>query len=132
MGLLIHFFYHAKTSNQSSPLSVRPNTTRILVEGEIAIDEVKNYIIKNNEMQEKREKNRSLSRSNGHTREIQTHNKTVEPFVRFNDYEQLLNEKEELLEADNFITDLLYSQSASVMDEKLTEYLKLHSSLKYD
>ncbi|CAF1215610.1 unnamed protein product [Rotaria magnacalcarata] len=130
MGLLIHFFYHAKTSNQSSPFSVTRNATSILVEGEIAIDEVKNSIMKNNEIQEKREKNRTLSRSHGHIREKQTHNKTVEPFVRFNDYELLLNEKEELREADNFITDLLYSQSASGMDEKLTEYLKLHSSLK--
>jgi len=68
----------------------------------------------------------------GHKLETQSHSNTIEPFVRFDVYEKLLNDNEELRQADNLITKLLYTQSTSVLDEKLTEYLKEHPSLKCD
>lgn len=132
MGLLIHFFHHSKSSNQTSPFTIRPNTTKRIVPGEVTIDEVKNSIIKSNEMQDKREKYHSSSRHTGHVLEKQTHNKTIEPFIRFDDYEKLLNDNEELHQADSFIKSLLYSKSTSAMDEELTKYLESHPSLKCD
>ncbi|CAF1236940.1 unnamed protein product [Rotaria sordida] len=132
MGLLIHFFHQPKNINQNPQLSIKPNTIRRIVDGEVTVDEVKNFIIKHNEIQQKREKNRNASRTTGHKRENQTHSSTIEPFVRFDVYERLLNDNEELRQADKFITDLLYTQSTSAMDEKLTEFLKEHPTLKCD
>jgi hypothetical protein len=132
MGLLIHFFQHPKNVNQPSLLSIKPNSTRRVVDGEVTVDEVKKFINKHNEMQRKREKNRNSSAIYGHKRETQLHTSTIEPFVRFDAYEKLLNDNEELRQANMFITDLLYTQSTSTLDEKLTEYLKEHPSLKCD
>jgi hypothetical protein len=131
MGLLIHFFLHPKNINQSPVLPIRPSSTR-RIDGEVIVDEVKKFIHKNNEIQQKRERNRNSSINFGHKRENQSHNSTIEPFVRFDTYEKLLNENEELRQANNFITELLYTQSTSTLDEKLTEYLKEHPSLKCD
>jgi hypothetical protein len=132
MGLLIHFFQHPKNVNQTSSLAIRPNSTRRVVDGEVTVDEVKKFIHKHNEIQQKREKNRNSSTIYGHKLEVQSHNSTIEPFVRFDVYEKLLNDNEELRQANNFITDLLYTQSTLTLDEKLTEYLKEHPSLKCD
>ncbi|CAF2319938.1 unnamed protein product [Rotaria sp. Silwood2] len=132
MGLLIHFFHQPKNVSQPSPFSIKPNTMRRIVDGEVTVDEVKKFITKHNEIQQKRERNRNASRSNGHRRENQTHNGSIEPFVRFDIYENLLKDNEELCQADRSITDLLYQQSTSAMDEKLTEFLKEHPSLKCD
>ena len=130
MGLLIHFFQHPKNANLPSP----PNKSNIrrFVEGEVTVDEVKKFIQKHNEIQQKREQKRNSSAIYGHQRETQSHTSTIEPFVRFDVYEKLLNDNEEIRQANNFITDLLYSQSTSLLEEKLTEYLKEHPSLKCD
>ena len=132
MGLLIHFFHHPKTANQPSPLPIKSSQIRRTVDGELTVDEVKKFINKHNEIQQKRERSRSSSTKYGHKTETQTHSSTIEPFVRFDVYEKLLNDNEELRQANNFITDLLYTQSTSAIDEKLTEYLKDHPSLKCD
>jgi hypothetical protein len=68
----------------------------------------------------------------GHKRETQTHSSPIEPFVRFDVYEKLLNDNEELHHANDFITELLNTESTSVLDDRLTEYLKKHPSLKCD
>jgi hypothetical protein len=131
MGLLIHFFHHPKNINQSPPLPIKSSSTR-QISGEVIVDEVKKFIHKNNEIQQKRERNRNSSTSFGHKREEQSHSSSIDAFVRFDVYEKLLNDNEELRQANNFITDLLYTQSTSAIDEKLTEYLKEHPSLKCD
>lgn len=131
MALLIHFFQHPKTANQFST-TVKSNIRRV-VPGEVTVDEVKKFIQKHNEMQQRREQKRNASAVFGHQLETQTHNNnTIEPFVRFEGYEKLLTENEELRQANTFITDLLYTQSTSVLEEKLTEYLNEHPSLKCD
>ncbi len=132
MGLLIHFFQHSKNGNQSSLLQIKPNLTRQVVDGEVTVDEVKKFIHKNNEIQQKREQNRNSSMIYGHKRETQTHSSPIEPFVRFDVYEKLLNDNEELHHANHFITELLNTESTSVLDDRLTEYLKKHPSLKCD
>jgi hypothetical protein len=132
MGLLMHFFLQPKNANQSSPLSIKPNQIRRTFVSEVTVDEVRNFINKNKEIQQKREKNRDSLSNYGHKREVQSHSSTIEPFVRFDVYEKLLNDNEELHQANDFITDLLYTQSTSIIDEKLTEYLKEHPSLKCD
>ncbi|CAF3350501.1 unnamed protein product [Rotaria sp. Silwood1] len=91
-----------------------------------------NMIASDNDIQQKRERNRNSSRSDKHKRENQTHSSTIEPFVRFDVYEKLLNDNDELRQANKFITDLLYTQSTSAMDEELTEFLKKNPSLKCD
>ena len=83
-------------------------------------------------MQERREKDRSTSRNFGHIREIQKHNNTIEPFVRFDTYEKLLHDNEDLRQANALITELLYTQSTSMLEEKLDDFLKTHPSLKCD
>jgi len=130
MGLLIHFFQHPKSANQSS-MSMKSNIRRV-VDGEVTVDEVKKFIHKHHEIQQKREQKRNSSTIYGHQRETQSHSSTIEPFVRFDVYEKLLNDNEELRQANDFITDLLYSQSTSLLEEKLTEYLKKHPSLTCD
>ncbi|CAF3470866.1 unnamed protein product [Rotaria sp. Silwood1] len=132
MGLLIHFFQHPKNINQPPQFVITPNTIRRIVDGEVTVDEVKNFITKQNDIQQKRERNRNSSRSDKHKRENQTHSSTIEPFVRFDVYEKLLNDNDELRQANKFITDLLYTQSTSAMDEELTEFLKKNPSLKCD
>lgn len=132
MGLLIHFFQHPKNATGPSTIAVKPNSTRRIVDGEVTVDEVKKFINKHNEVQQKREKNRNSSIIYGHKRETQSHNNTIEPFVRFDFYEDLLKDNEELHKTNNFITDLLYTQSTSTLDEKLTEFLKDYPSLKCD
>jgi hypothetical protein len=134
MGLLIHFFQHPnpKNVNQSSSLANKLNPTRRVVDGEVTVDEVKKFIHKHNEIQQKREKNRNSSMIYGHKLESQSHSSTIEPFVRFDVYEKLLNDNEELRQTNQFITKLLYTESTSTLDEKLTEYLKEHPSLKCD
>ena len=132
MGLLIHFFLQPKNANQSSPLTIKPNQIRRTFTSEVTVDEVRKFINKNKEIQQKREKDRNSSSNYEHKREIQSHSSTIEPFVRFDVYEKLLNDNEELRQADDFITKLLYSQSTSIIDEKLTEYLKEHPSLNCD
>ena len=130
LGLLIHYFQHPKTANQSAP-SMKSNIRRPVV-GEVTVDEVKTFIKKHKEIQQKREQNRNSSAFCGHQVEQQLHTSTIEPFVRFDVYEKLLNDNQELNEANAFITKLLYTQSTSLLDEKLTEYLKDHPSLKCD
>jgi hypothetical protein len=130
MGLLIHFFQHPKNANQPGT-SIKSNIRRV-VDGEVTVDEVKKFIQKYNEIQRKREQKRNSSALYGHQREVQSHTSTIEPFVRFDVYEKLLNDNDELRQANNFITDLLYSQSTSLLEEKLTEYLKEHPSLNCD
>jgi hypothetical protein len=132
MGLLIHFFLQPKNTNQSSLLAIKPNQIRRSFPSEVTVDEVRKFINKNKEIQQKREKNRNSSTNYGHTRETQSHSSTIEPFVRFDVYEKLLNDNEELRQVNSFVTDLLYKESTSAIDEKLTEYLKEHPSLKCD
>ncbi|CAF1146076.1 unnamed protein product [Adineta steineri] len=133
MGLIIHFFHQPKNATQSSTsLSVKPNHIRRVFNGEVTVDEVRKFINKNNEIQEKREKNRNSSTNYGHQREVQSHSNSIEPFVRFDVYEKLLKDNEELHQANDLITELLYTQSTSMIDEKLTEFLREHPSLKCD
>lgn len=131
MALLIHFFQHPKNANQFST-AVKSNIRRV-VPGEVTVDEVKKFIQKHNETQQRRERQRNASAVFGHQFETQTHHgNTMEPFVRFDVYEKLLNENEELRQANTFVTDLLYTQSTSVLEEKLDQYLNEHPSLKCD
>ncbi|CAF4002284.1 unnamed protein product, partial [Rotaria sp. Silwood1] len=69
MGLLIHFFQHPKNINQPPQFVITPNTVRRTVDGEVTVDEVKNFITKQNDIQQKRERNRNSSRSDKHKRE---------------------------------------------------------------
>ena len=131
MGLLIHFFHRPSSLNQPPPLVRKSNHIRA-IDGEVTVNEVKRFIEKNKEMQREREKNRHLFINNVHERENQKHDSSIEPFVRFDVYEKLLNDNEELRNANNFITDLLYSESVSAMDEKFNNYFKEHPSLRYD
>lgn len=127
MGILIHFFQHPKGALQTSS-GTKSNIKRAAV-GEVTVDEVKTFVKKHKESQQKREQNRNSSAVFGHKLETQTHTNTIEPFVHFDVYEKLLNDNQELCQANDFITDLLYTQSTSVLDEKLTEFLKDHPSL---
>lgn len=132
MGLLIHFFLQPKNINQSSSLSIKPNQVRRTFPGEVTVDEVRKFINKHKEIQQRRENNRNSSNNYRHQRETQSHTSEIEPFVRFDVYEKLLNDNEDLRQGDKFITDLLYNESTSMLDEKLTEYLKQYPSLKCD
>jgi hypothetical protein len=130
MGLLIHFFHNPMNIKISPPLPIKPNVMRRIVDGEVTVDEVKRFIIKHNEIQQIRDsKNRHSSMNNSHQRENQLHTSTIEPFVRFDVYEKLSKDNEELSQADAFITKLLYTEPTSVIDKKLADYLKEHSSL---
>lgn len=131
VGLLIHFFYQ-KSLDQSSKFAIRENNARIVVDGEVTVEEVKIFIHKNQELQQKREQNRNALRNSGHKRENQTHTSTIDPFVRFDVYEKALNDNEELCQTDRFITDLLYNKSTADMEESLDQYLREHPSLKCD
>ncbi|CAF1166188.1 unnamed protein product [Adineta ricciae] len=132
MGLLIHFFLQPKTTNVQSSMPTMQNHSRRICNGEVTVDEVRKFINKHKEMQERREKDRSTSRNFGHIRETQKHNNTIEPFVRFDTYEKLLNDNEDLRQANALITELLYTQSTSMLEEKLDDFLKTHPSLKCD
>lgn len=130
MGVLIHFFQHPKGASQTSS-GTKSSIKRAAV-GEVTVDEVKTFIKKHKENQQKREQNRNSSADAGHQRETQTHANPIEPFVRFDVYEKLLNDNQDLREANDFITDLLYTKSTSLLDEKLTEFLTKHPSLTCD
>lgn len=130
MALLIHFFQQPKNINQ--PSAFMKSDIRRVIDGEVTVDEVKKFIQKHREMQQRQERKRNSSAVFGHQREEQSHNATLEPFVRFDAYEKSLNENEELRQANAFITDLLYTESTSVLEERLTEYLNQHPSLQCD
>lgn len=130
MGILIHFFQHPKNASQGSG-STKLNVKRAVV-GEVTVDEVKTFIKKHKENQQKREQNRNSSALYGHKQEKQKYTSTIEPFVRFDVYEKLLDDNPELKQANDFITELLYTQSTSLLEEKLTDYLQTHPSLKWD
>lgn len=130
MALLIHFFQQPKNVNLPSGF-IKSNIRRF-AEGEVTVDEVKKFMQKHNEMQQRRERKRNSSAVFGHQREDQSYSATLEPFVRFDVYEKLLNENEKLRQANSFITDLLYNESTSVLEERLTEYLNQHPSLNCD
>ncbi|UJR25126.1 hypothetical protein I4U23_006485 [Adineta vaga] len=132
MGLLIHFFLQGKTSNSSSSQTIKLNHSRRICSGEVTVDEVRKFINKHKEMQQRREKDRHSSASYGHTRETQSYNSTIEPYVQFDVYEKLVKDNDDLRQANDYITELLYTQSTSMIEEKLNEFLEKHPSLKCD
>lgn len=132
MGLLIHFFQHPRNVSPSSPFSLRPNICGLICDDEVTVEKVKAFVNEHNAKQQKREKKRNSSIYSGHVPEKQTSTGTIEPFVRFDVYEKLLNDNPELCQADNFITKLLYSEAISSMEDKLDQYIREHPSLKWD
>lgn len=133
MGLLIHFFHQPKSSTQAAAsLPTKINHSRRAIVGEVTVEEVRNFIKEHNEMRQRREQSLHSASNFAHKRETQSHNNSIEPFVRFDVYEKLLREKPELREANDLITELLYTQSTTMIEQSLNDFLNAHPSLKCD
>ena len=116
--------------NLPSPLPIKLSALRRPMDSEVSVEEVKIFTQKNQEMQLKRDLRTRQSLLTGqYARETQLQTSTIDPFVRFDGYEKLLNENETLRDADKFITELLYKQPIRVLEEKLTEYIRENPSL---
>ena len=134
MGLLIHFFHHPLSANSSIPTPTNLHWVRP-AEGEVRVAEVKEFVQKYDAIQQKREKHRLARSTSQHEPEKQMHNGTINPYVKFDAYERLLNENQDLRQTTDFMTDLLMHQPASVLEEKLASYLEQFSessSLRFE
>ena len=130
IGLLIHFFHNPMSNTHQHPLPSKLNSPRRPAEGEVTVEEVRKFIVKNNEMQQKRDwKTRGSAVNNRHQLERQSHKGSVKSFVKFDAYDTSMNEREDFRHANQFITELLYTQPVSVFEEQLKEYLREHPSL---
>lgn len=132
LGLLIHVF-HRPNINQSIPLLIKPNLSKELADSEVTVEEVKKFIQRNRDLQRKRELKLLQSSKNArHEQEHQQHETSIEPCISFEGYENVLRENETLRRTTDFITELLYTEPISTLDEKLDEYLQANPSLLAD
>jgi hypothetical protein len=134
IGVLIHLFHSGVSSaaSPSSSLTINMNSSRRPIDGELNIDEVEKFIRKNHVVQNKRDLKMCQSAINHpHICEEQLQRSTIEPFVRLDVYENLLAENETLRQANDFITELLYTQPTNVLDKTLNDYLRANPSLNF-
>lgn len=93
--------------------------------GEVSVDEVRYHIRKQNQMQQRRDLKFQLSIGGDvHTREEQFQKDSIEPFVKFNLYKDLISGDQAFQQKDNYIADLLWNGAGSKLDDKLKEYLE--------